>query len=114
MKPRKKCLNSEAYLATTVIMGSMLEGMLLAVLQRFPKEANACDSAPHDSRTAKVRHFAAWPLSDMINVAHEAEWVDLDVKKFSHALRKFRNLIHPYQQVIEKAFPDKDNVRSVG
>ena len=104
----QRCLNAEAYLAATIIMGSMLEGMLLSILQKFPKEANVCKSAPHDPRTRKVKYFANWSLSDMINVAHEAGWLDLDVKKFSHALREFRNLIHPYQQMIVKAFPDKD------
>lgn len=104
----QKCLNAEGYLAATIIMGSMLEGMLLAVLQKFPQEANTCQAAPHDPRTGKVKYFADWPLSDMINVAHEAGWLDLDVKKFSHALREFRNLIHPYQQMTVKAFPDKD------
>jgi len=104
----QKCLNAQAYLAATIIMGSMLEGMLLAVLQRFPKEANICTAAPHDLKTGKVKYFAEWSLSDMINVAHEAGWVDLDVKKFSHAVREFRNLVHPYQQMIAKAFPDKN------
>jgi len=104
----QKCLNAEAYLAATIIMGSMLEGMLLAVLQKFPQDANKCEVAPHDSRTGKVKYFAEWSLSDMINVAHEAGWLDLDVKKFSHALREFRNLIHPYQQMVVKSVPDKD------
>lgn len=104
----QKCLNAEAHLAATIIMGSMLEGMFLAVLQKFPQEANTCAAAPIDPRTGKVKYFAEWSLSDMINVAHEATWVDLDVKKFSHSLREFRNLIHPYQQVIVRAFPDKD------
>jgi hypothetical protein len=104
----QKCLNAEAYLAATIIMGSMLEGMLLAVLQKFPQDANKCGAAPHDPRTGKVKYFAEWSLSDMINVAHEAGWLDLDVKKFSHALREFRNLIHPYQQMVVKSVPDKD------
>jgi hypothetical protein len=104
----QKCLNAGAHLAATIVMGSMLEGMLLAVLQQFPQEANTCRSAPHDQRTGKVKYFVDWSLSDMINVAHEAGWLDLDVKKFSHALREFRNLIHPYQQMIVKTFPDKD------
>jgi hypothetical protein len=104
----QKCINSEAYLAATIIMGSMLEGMFLAVLQKFPKEGNTSKAAPVDPRTEKVKYFADWSLSDMINVAHEADWIDLDVKKFSHALREFRNLIHPYQQMVVKAFPDKD------
>jgi hypothetical protein len=104
----QRCLKSEAHLAATIIMGSLLEGMLLAVMQKFPLEANSCKTAPHDSRTGRIKYFAEWSLSDMINVAHEAGWIDLDVKKFSHALREFRNLIHPYQQMSEKAFPDKD------
>lgn len=104
----QKCLNAEACLAAMIIMGSMLEGMLLAVLQKFPREGNTCKAAPHDQNTGKVKYFADWSLSDMINVAHEAGWIGLDVKKFSHALREFRNLIHPYQQMIENTFPDKD------
>jgi len=104
----QRCLNAGAYLAATIIMGSMLEGMLLSVLQKFPKEANTCKAAPIDPRVGKVKYFAEWSLSDMIDVAHEANWVDLDVKKFSHALREFRNLIHPYQQMNVKTFPDKD------
>jgi hypothetical protein len=104
----QKCLNTGAHLAAIIIMGSMLEGMLLAVLQRFPKEGNQCRLAPQDLRTGKVRCFAEWTLADMINVAHDVGWIGLDVKKFSHALRDFRNLIHPYQQMAVKTFPDQD------
>lgn len=104
----KRCFNAEAYVASMIIMGSMLEGMLLAVLQRFPSEGNKCKAAPINPNTCKVKYFADWSLSDMINVAHEANWIDLDVKKFSHSLREFRNLIHPYQQMVIKTSPDKD------
>lgn len=104
----QKCLSVGAYLAATIVMGSMLEGLLLAVLQKFPQEANKCKAAPVDPRTGRVKYFAEWSLSDMINVAHKAGWLDLDVKKFSHALREFRNLVHPYQQMVLKSVPDKD------
>ena len=104
----QKCLNGEAYLASTILMGTLLEGMLLAVIRKFPEEANKCKSAPFDSVSNKIKYFANWSLSEMINVAYDAGWLDLDVKKFSHALREFRNLIHPYQQMIVKTFPDKD------
>jgi hypothetical protein len=30
----------------------------------------------------------------------------LDVKKFSHALRDFRNYIHPYEQMASRFNPD--------
>jgi hypothetical protein len=104
----QKCFDKGAYLAATILMGTMLEGILLSVLQRFPKDANVSRSAPKDSKTGKVKYFADWSLSEMINVAHDVGWIDLDVKKFSHSLRDFRNIIHPYQQMVLKTFPDED------
>jgi hypothetical protein len=104
----QKCLSAGAYLAATIVMGSLLEGVLLAVLQRYPQEANTTRGAPVEPGTGKVKAFGDWSLSDMINVAHEAKWIDLDVKKFSHSLREFRNLIHPYAQLRVQTFPDKD------
>jgi hypothetical protein len=104
----QKCFDKGAFLAATILMGTMLEGILLAVLQKFPKEANTSKAAPIDSKTGKVKYFADWSLSEMINVVHDVGWIDLDVKKFSHSLRDFRNIIHPYQQMLLKTFPDED------
>ena len=104
----QRCFDSGAFLAATILMGTMLEGILLSVLQRFPKEANTSKAAPTNAQSGNVKYFAEWSLSEMINVAHDLGWVDLDVKKFSHSLRDFRNIIHPYQQMILRAFPDKD------
>ncbi|MFB0562955.1 MAG: hypothetical protein ACETWM_17290 [Candidatus Lokiarchaeia archaeon] len=104
----QKCLDAGGYLAATILMGSLLEGILLSVLQKYPEDANMSRVAPKDPNSGKVKYFAEWSLSDMINVSHDLGWIDLDVKKFSHSLREFRNLIHPYQQIALKTFPDKD------
>jgi hypothetical protein len=104
----QKCLDSNACLAATILMGSLLEGMLLAILQKFPREANSSKAAPSDAKTGKIKYFAEWSLFDMINVAHDVGLLGLDVKKFSHSLREFRNLIHPYQQMVLRASPDMD------
>ena len=104
----QKCFDAQAYLGATILMGSMLEGILLAVLGKYPKEANQSTVSPRDMKTGMVKSFAAWTLSDMINVSHDLHWLGLDVKKFSHSLREFRNLIHPYQQRLLGASPDKD------
>jgi len=42
----------------------------------------------------------------LIDVAFELKIIKEDVKKFSHALRDFRNYIHPYQQVSSGFNPD--------
>lgn len=105
------CLQAKAFLASTIIMGSLLEGLLLGVLSRFPRKANESLSAPKYPGTDKVKLFHEWTLAEMIDVAHTEQWIDLDVKKFSHALREFRNLVHPYQQLAMKTFPDEDTCK---
>lgn len=104
----QRCINAAAYLAATIVMGSMLEGILRAVLERNPREANLSKAAPVDRETGKPLLFAKWSLSDMINVAHELGWLDRDVHAFSHALREFRNLVHPYEQLRLGTYPDRD------
>jgi hypothetical protein len=105
----QRCVDSKAYLAAIIVMGSMLEGILLGICQRYPAKANQCPSAPKDVKTGKVKHFADWKLSEMIDVAHHVGWLGLDVKKFSHALREFRNLIHPYEHMLSRTNPDEDS-----
>ncbi len=103
----QRCVDAKAFLAATIVMGSLLEGLLLGVCQRFPKAVNTCASAPTDKQ-GKVLQLHQWSLASMIDVAHQLGWLGLDVKKFSHALRDFRNLIHPYEQLSTHATPDAD------
>ena len=104
----QRCVDAGAHLSAIIIMGSMLEGLLLGICQRKPAEANKCPSAPKNPKTGKVKSFADWKLAEMIDVAHQVGWLGIDVKKFSHALREFRNLIHPYEQMITRTKPDED------
>ena len=101
-------VDSKAYLAATIIMDSLLEGLLLAVFQRNPAEGNTCQCAPKELSSGKVKHFADWKLAEMIDVAHEAGWLDLDVKRFFYSLREFGNMIHPYQHMLLRTTPDED------
>jgi len=102
----QKCIDGKATLSALIMMGSMLEGLLLGTMQNRPQQANTAKSTP--KKDGKPKHFAEWSLSELIDVAHDNDWIHLDVKKFSHALREFRNLIHPYQQMVMQAYPDID------
>jgi len=99
------CLTS-APLATIFLCGSILEGILLGVALQRPKEFNQAANSPKD-KDNKVKPFHEWSLAQFIDVAHGLEALKLDVKKFSHELRDFRNYIHPYQQLASKFTPDK-------
>jgi hypothetical protein len=91
-------------------MGSILEGVLLAIAHRFPKQAKKAPSAPKD-RSKKTRGFDKWTLNDLIEVASECGWIRQDAKKFSHLLRRYRNLIHPWEQKSSTELPDEDSCR---
>ena len=104
----QRCGTVGAYLSAIIIMGSILEGLLLGIFQQYPAEANKCANAPKGLKTQKIKKFSDWKLAEMIDVAHQIGWINTDVQKFSHALRDFRNLIHPYEQMNTKIYPDAD------
>lgn len=83
-------------LSAVFLCGSTLEGLLLDRAKKSPKKFNQAQSAPQSD--GKPRQFRDWSLSELINVACEVGEIEIDVKKFSHALRDFRNYIHPNEQ----------------
>lgn len=106
----KNCLKSKASLAVIFLCGSTLEGILFGVAIKNTKSFNACKSSPKD-KLGKIKPFHEWTLNDFINTSRELNIIGEDVKKFSHALRDFRNYIHPYQQVASNFNPDEQTAK---
>jgi len=106
----EKCLLADAPLSVIFLAGSTLEGVLLGVALKFPREFNKSISSPKD-KDGKVRQYTDWTLSNFIDVAYEVGLLSEDVKKFSHSLRDFRNYIHPYQQMGSRFNPDKHTAK---
>jgi hypothetical protein len=111
IKEINKCLKSGASLSTIFMCGSVLEGILLGTALRFQREFNESPLSPKDKKTGKVLQFHDWTLNSLIDVAHDLKLLGLDVKKYSHSLRDFRNYIHPYQQMSSGFNPDKDTAQ---
>lgn len=100
-----RCLENDAPLAAIFLCGSILEGLLLGVACANPQAFNQASSSPKGD-TGKVKQFHDWTLAELIDVACKLGYLKLDVKKFSHVLRDFRNYIHPYQQMSSQFNPD--------
>ncbi len=94
----ERCFPSGAYLSVILLAGSTLEGLLIGLAVKFPKQFNSSKSSPKDS-SGKVKPFQDWTLSTFIDVARDIELIQYDTHKFSHSLRDFRNYIHPFQQM---------------
>ncbi|MCG6142671.1 hypothetical protein [Leptospira mtsangambouensis] len=106
----KLCLSAKASLSVIFLAGSTLEGILLGIALKRPKEFNLARSAPKD-KDGKVRNFPDWTLSNFIDVSYEISLIKEDVKKFSHSLKDFRNYIHPYEQMSSKFSPDEHTAK---
>lgn len=106
----QRCFRAAAYLSAVVMMGSILEGVLLHKAEHNIKVANQARAAPKD-KTGVVRPIQDWSLSVLIDVANEVGWLQGDVKRFSHALRESRNIVHPYVQRLLRDRPDGDTCR---
>jgi len=91
--------------------GSVLEGILLGVALKNMKEFNQSSASSKDKETGKVLPFQDWTLSNLIDVAYSVGKLGLDVRKFSHSLRDFRNYIHPYLQMSSGFSPDIDTAK---
>lgn len=101
----KNCIKAKAHLSAIFLTGSSLEGILLGAALKNPKHFNTAKCAP--KKEEKVKPYHEWTLSNLIDTAHELGLLRDDVKKFSHALREFRNYIHPYQQLSTQFSPDQ-------
>lgn len=102
----EKCIRSEASLSVLFLCGSTLEGILLGLATKYSSKYNQAKSAPKDKED-KVKKLHEWTLRAFIDVSCELGFIKEDVKKFSHALRDFRNYIHPYQQLSTNFNPDE-------
>ncbi len=103
------CPKHKAPLATIFLLGSTLEGILLAAALTDQAKFMTATAAPKE-KSGKVIKIYDWKLYSLIDVACEVKLLGQDVKKFSHVLRDFRNYIHPYAQMSQDFNPDQRTV----
>lgn len=99
------CMRAGAHLSAIFLCGSVLEAVLLGAAQREPEKFNRSKASPRVDN--KVKRFTDWKLSEFIDVGQDIGILKLDVQKFSHGLRDFRNYIHPYEQAASGFNPDE-------
>ena len=99
------CFENGAYLAAIVMAGSTLEAALIGVAEEYNEQFN--NSASRPTSGGKTKGLDKWSLVDYINVGADIGLLSEDVEKYSHALRDFRNYIHPLRQTGSKFKPNQ-------
>lgn len=110
LEEARRALSAGASLSVIFLCGSVLEGVLLGVAQQHPAQFNRATSSAKTSE-GKIKPFHEWSLAQLIDTGHEVGLLGLDVKKFSHGLRDFRNYIHPYEQMASRFTPDQHTAK---
>ncbi len=95
----QQCIDADANLAATVMMGGLLESLLLARMNSTSNKgalftAKAC---PRD-KSGKALPLSEWKLVAMVEVAHEVGWITKSARDVGNVLRDFRNYIHPHKE----------------
>lgn len=98
----QKCVHVECFTSAVIMMGSILEGLLLARSNLSPQIAYQSSKAPKD-KAGKTPAIHDWSLSSLIDVAVDVGWIKSDRGKFSHGLRESRNVVHPWVEVTTHA-----------
>ncbi|MFD7119616.1 hypothetical protein ACFWAA_21640 [Streptomyces sp. NPDC059922] len=94
----RTCYANGAHVAAIIMLGSLLEGVLLTVIEE--RDASLLGNKDPNFIGLKV----------LIDICHEAGWIDVDVERFSQALREYRNFVHPRREFREAHTPDRDTL----
>jgi hypothetical protein len=82
------CPRDKVPLGVIFLLGSTLEGLLLAFALQDKARFTSSAAAPKDT-SGRVKNLQDWSLNEFIDVAHEVGLPDLDFQRFSHVLRAF-------------------------
>jgi len=107
-----KCVENDAPLAATVMMGGLLETLLLSKINKLtnPAPVYTAKLAPKNP-SGQTLHLKEWGLRNYIEVAHELKWITQTEKDLGSVLMDYRNYIHPFKQKAYKVFLKPSDAR---
>lgn len=108
MDEARRCIEIKAHLAAVILCGSVLEGMCLGFGIQYPERVNRGFVTQY-KRSAPQLHN--WKLRECIEVLARLGDLSPNVEKFGHALRDFRNYVHPAEQLAHRFLPDHHTAR---
>ncbi|MET8473585.1 hypothetical protein ABZY90_17980 [Streptomyces sp. NPDC006422] len=94
----RTCFANGAHVSAVIMLGSLLEGVLLTVVQERDASLLGRKDAKHIN------------LKELIDICSRQRWIDADVTNFSHTLRDYRNYVHPHREFREEHKPDRDTL----
>jgi len=92
IKEAKKCFRNNAFKATMVLCGSVLE---LALLDRLSIDTSIARRTYTQLMNKRAPRIERWSLDEMLQVSRRLNFLSRETYQLCHLLRGYRNLIHP-------------------
>lgn len=97
-----------SYKSVVVLCGGAVEAMLIYKLLQGKRKINAITQFKKQYPKAKnSRNISSWSFEQLINIAEQVKLIDKGVRSNLHAIRNFRNFVHPYREIKSTSSPDK-------
>ncbi|WP_410576069.1 hypothetical protein [Amycolatopsis sp. lyj-108] len=108
------CESGGAYTMAIIGIGSLVEGLLHALLTERDTDLRT-NGFPDLTQRSGVQQRGRMKadrvsLQLLIETAHAKDWIQLDAKKFTDTVRDFRNFVHPRKELSERPRFDQDSV----
>lgn len=101
------CVRNDAHTMAVIGLGSLVEGLLYAVLTERDEQVQQDGFA--DRKGRKVANDRV-PLAVLLDTARDHGWIQFDAHRFLGPVRDFRNFIHPRLEVASRSRLDHDTV----
>lgn len=105
----ERCLAADAGLASMVMMGGLLEGLLMARVERLTDKRPVFTAKAAPKKDGKTLAQKEWTLHNYIEIAHELGWIGETARGVSVVLRDYRNYIHPYKELSDGLVLSRDD-----
>lgn len=105
----KVCSEEGAFLAATILLGGIFEGVLKdRVLSNIEKAKTAISQKGNSSSPEQ------WTLEQLIKCCVEVKWISKEREAFLDVARQMRNLVHPHLFLKQKGVlvPNRGTVRT--
>lgn len=107
-KESVKAADGGAFYAACALLGAALEALLLRECYRNHEAVTKAREDLPASKRPRQSDPSRWSLSELVSIATAAGWPPqvavgintlIDMSRWSHLLREFRNLLHPGRQL---------------
>lgn len=100
------CMNC-SYKSVVVLCGGIVEAVLIYKLSQGKRKANAITQFRKQYPKAKNSgDINSWSFEQLINIAKQVKLIDEGIRLNLHAIRNFRNFVHPYREIKSTSSPD--------